>query len=57
METKKPFYVYREGYGHYCGPTKLGQYKMCPSWIDTDNRVWSEPNHLYTCGDIDDLSK
>lgn len=33
---------------HYCGPTRLGQYKMCKYWIDTDNKVWSEPTRLYT---------
>lgn len=40
-------YIYKEGFGHYCGPTKSGMYKMIPEWIDTDNKVWSEPNHLY----------
>lgn len=55
MKDQKPFYVYREGHGHYCGPTRLGQYKMDPYWIDTDNRVWSEPYHLYTAGESNDL--
>lgn len=52
MKDKKSFYVYRKGYGHYCGPTSLGQYKMMPDWIDTDNKAWSEPYHLY--GDFSD---
>ena len=46
--TAKAFYRYRDGFGHYCGPTCIGQYKMSPSWIDTDNTVWSEPYSLYT---------
>lgn len=41
------FYIYSEGYGHYCGPTKFGQYAMIKEWIDVDNEVWSEPYHLY----------
>jgi len=39
--------------GHYCG-TWRGKYKMVSSWIDTDNKVWSEPYHLYTY-DVDGL--
>lgn len=35
--------------GHYVrigdGPTC---YKMGVEWIDTDNKVWGEPYHLYT---------
>ena len=46
--VKKAFYTYRNGSGHYCGPTRLGEYKMSQSWIDTDNTVWSEPYSLYT---------
>lgn len=41
------YYRYEEGFGHYCGPTLLGSYKMIPEWIDVDNKVWSEPYHLY----------
>lgn len=39
---------FRVAGGHYCGPTRLGQYKMDKHWIDTDNKVWSEPGYLYT---------
>ena len=38
---------YFNGFGHYV-PTERMHYRMVPAWIDTDNRVWSEPYHLYT---------
>ena len=33
---------------HECGPTLFGLYRMPAEWIDTDNKVWSEPTHEYT---------
>jgi hypothetical protein len=46
-KNSKAFYRYVEGQGHYCGPCCNGQYKMIPEWIDVDNKVWTEPYHLY----------
>jgi len=38
---------YSNEHGHYCRGAKIGDYKMPATWIDTDNKVWSEPYHLY----------
>lgn len=57
MSQATAFYIFREDSvtplgpslgGHYCGPTRSGQYKMHAAWIDVDNRVWPETGHLYT---------
>ena len=57
MSQAIAFYIYRADHvgllglqigGHYCGATALGQYAMPHAWIDTDNKVWAEPTHLYT---------
>lgn len=41
---------YFNQWGHHV-PTEVGHYRMIPEWIDVDNRMWSEPYHLY--GDLD----
>lgn len=32
---------------HFCRDCGWGHYKMPGAWIDTDNKVWGEPYHLY----------
>lgn len=38
---------YFDAHGHAVA-VECGQYRMPADWIDTDNRVWAEPCHLYT---------
>lgn len=33
---------------HLCRVSSSTVYQMPASWIDTDNKVWEEPFHLYT---------